>query len=190
MTVQEELINLLKEDPRIIITEPMNDEMKKQVLKHEMERLNEIVPFVNEGMSDAFEEENALVLVMDNEVEITRTKEPSEDDGSFTLRTESGTIIGETITDEEELEELREDPTVYFLSENFVTYKNMAAPGEKQFFVMTGTHSNFFTDLDLESLVSSLIVAIPSTNTDHYIKDCYDLPHDTKLGTLIIGYTE
>lgn len=190
MTVEQELINLIKEDPRIILTEPMNEDMKKQVLQHEMARLEEIVPFVNEGMKDAFEEENALVLVMDNEVEFTRTNEPPEDNSSFTLRTESGKIIGETITDEEELEELRNDPGVYFLSENFVTYKNLALPGEKQFFVMTGTHSDFFTDLDLESLVSTLTVAIPSTNTDHYIKDCFDLPHDTKLGTLIIGYTE
>lgn len=191
MSAKTEIINLIKKDPSIIIAELMTEDMKKQVLQHEMKRLDELVPFINEGMNDAFNEEDAIVLVIDNEKKPERRQNPSEtDDASFTLRTESGQIIGETITDPEELEDLREDPNVYFLSDNFVTYTNIAKPGEKQFFVMTSTSSAFFTDEDLESLVTSLKVAIPSTGTDNYIKTHFDIPHDEKIGTLIIGFTE
>lgn len=191
MSIESDLINLIKEDERIMIAELMSDEMKKQVLKHEMDRLEELVPFINEGMKEAFEEEEAIVLVTDNTKESPHiNKSYEEHESSFTLRTESGKIIGETIMDEEELEELRDDPDVFFLSENFVTYNNLATPGEKQFFVMSSASSNFFTDKDLESLVSSLKVAIPSTASDHYIKDCFDLPHDEAIGTLIIGFTK
>ncbi len=191
MSIKSDLIALLLTDESIMIAAPMSDEMKKQVLKLEMKRLEELVPFINEGMEEAFEEEDAIVVILDNTVKNERIENSyDEQDTSFTLRTESGQIIGETIMDEEELEELRNDPNVFFLSDNFVTYSNLSKPGEKQFFVMSSTKSSFFTDTNPESLVSSLTVAIPSTETDHYIKDCFDLPHDEPIGTMIIGYTE
>ena len=191
MGTKSDLIKLIKEDEKILIAELMPDEMKKEVLKLEMKRLDELVPFINEGMEEAFQENDAIVLVIDNnkKSDIIENSYATRDT-SFTLRTESGKIIGETIYDEEELEELRDDPDVFFLSDNFVTYNNLATPGEKQFFVMSSTTSAFFTDKNLESLVSSLKVAIPSTITDHYIKDCFDLPHDAAIGTLIVGFTE
>ena len=191
MSVQTDLINLIKEEENVMIAEIMTDEMKKQVLEHEMKRLEELVPFINEGMKEAFDEEEAIVIVIDNTKKSSRVENSYETrDTSFTLRNESGKIIGETILDEEELEDLREDPNVFFLSDNFVTYNNLTVPGEKQFFVMSSTTSDFFTSKDLESLVSSLKVAVPSTGSDHYIKDCYDLAHDEAIGTLIIGFTE
>ena len=190
MSVQTDLINLIKEEENVMIAEIMTDEMKKQVLEHEMKRLEELVPFINEGMKEAFDEEEAIVIVIDNTKKSSRVENSYETrDTSFTLRNESGKIIGETILDEEELEDLREDPNVFFLSDNFVTYNNLTVPGEKQFFVMSSTTSDFFTSKDLESLVSSLKVAVPSTGSDHYIKDCYDLAHDEAIGTLIIGFT-
>lgn len=191
MSVQTDLINLIKEEENVMIAEIMTDEMKKQVLEHEMKRLEELVPFINEGMKEAFDEEEAIVIITDNTKKSSRVENSYETrDTSFTLRNESGKIIGETIFDEEELEDLREDPNVFFLSDNFVTYNNLTVPGEKQFFVMSSTTSDFFTSKDLESLVSSLKVAVPSTGSDHYIKDCYDLAHDEAIGTLIIGFTE
>lgn len=191
MSATTELIKLIKEEPGVMIAELMTDDMKKQVLQHEMKRLDELVPFINQGMEEAFEEEEAVVIVINNDEKVDRVIESYEEDNtSFTLRTESGQIIGETIYDEEELEELRDDPNVFFLSDNFVTYQNLAKPGEKQFFVMSSTNSSFFTDKDLESVVSSLKVAIPSTGTDHYIKDVFDISHEERIGTLIIGFTE
>lgn len=191
MSVKTELLELLLTDNSVMRAEIMSEEMKKNVLRHEMKRLEELVPFINEGMNEAFEEDEAIVLILDNTVKNERIENSYEEgDSSFTLRNESGQIIGETIYDEEELEELRDDPNVYFLSDNFVTYSNLTKPGEKQFFVMSATNSAFFTNTHPEKLVSHLVVAIPSTTTDHYIKDCFDLPHDEPIGTLIIGFTE
>ena len=191
MTKTDDLINTILEEENIIKAEVMDDEMKKQVLQHEMKRLEELVPFINKGMQEAFEEKEAIVIVMDNTIEKIRETGPEDADGDgFTLQTESGTVIGEAIYDEDELEDLRDDPNAYFISENFVMYTDLSTPGEKQFFVVDSTNSTFFTDKDLESMVDSLTVAIPSTPADHYIKDCFDLPHDDALGTLIIGFTE
>lgn len=191
MTTSDDLIDILNEENNIVIARLMNDEMKKHVLEYEMKRLEELVPFINKGMQEAFEEKEAIVIVIDNTVEHVRNPNPNDpDEGGFTLQTESGKIIGEAIYDEDELEDLQDDPNAYFISENFVMYTDLATPGEKQFFVVDSTNSDFFTDKNLESMVHSLTVAIPSTPTDHYIKDCFDLPHEDKLGTFIIGFTE
>ncbi|WP_323735558.1 hypothetical protein PXD04_06570 [Methanosphaera sp. ISO3-F5] len=191
MSATTDLIKTIEEEPGVMIVELMTDDMKKQVLQHEMKRLDELVPFINQGMEEAFKEEEALVIVLNNDERPEREMGPEDvDNNSFTLRTESGQIIGETIYDEEELEDLRNDPNVFFLSDNFVTYNNLATLGEKQFFVMTSSTSSFFTDEDLESMVTSLKVAVPSTGTDHYIKDCFELSHEERIGTLIIGFTE
>lgn len=191
MSKTEELLEAIRAEKATMIAEIMDDDMKKGILECEMRRLNELIPFVNKGMEEAFQEEEAIIIVRDNTVQTERMNDTSSsDDSSFTLQTESGKIIGETILDEEELEELREDPTVTFISENFVMYNNLALPGEKQFFLMTSANSDFFTDADLESIVSSITVAIPSTETDHFIRDCFELEHDAPIGTLVVGFTE
>ena len=191
MSKTEELLEAIRAEKATLIAEIMDDDMKKGVLECEMRRLDELIPFVNKGMEEAFQEQEAIIIVRDNTIQTERTNDTSgSDDSSFTLQTESGKIIGETILDEEELEEIRDDPTVTFISENFVMYNNLALPGEKQFFLMTGANSDFFTDADLESIVSSLKVAIPSTETDHFIRDCFELEHDAPIGTLVVGFTE
>lgn len=191
MSKTEQLLNTIRQQENIMIAEIMNEDMKKGILECEMKRINELIPFINKGMEEAFQEEDAIILVLDNTLESHRMEESYDEyESTFTLQTESGVIIGETIYDEEELEDLRDDPSVTFVSDNFVTYNNLAVSGEKQFFLMSSTNSKFFTDADLESMVSSITVAIPSTETDHFIRDCFDLEHDALIGTLVVGFTE
>ena len=191
MSARDELLDSIRQLPTVIIAEFMDDEMKKRVLEFEMKRLDELVPFINKGVEEAFQLDEAIVVVIDNSVKSKHIENSyNTNDTTFTLRTENGKIIGESIYDEEELEDLRDDPNVTFLSDNFVTYNDMSCYGERQFFVMSSTTSNFFTDADLESIVSKLTVAVPSTETDHYIRNCFNLEHDAEIGSLIIGFTE
>ncbi|OED30136.1 hypothetical protein [Methanosphaera sp. WGK6] len=187
MSEEYEIEVMMKNEPGVIKIDILSDEIKKNILLYEMKRLDELVPFINKGMEDAFEEQEALLIIKDNDKAKQRDVEHS-DESTFTLRTENGDIIGELIYDEEELAELREDPTVQFLSDNFVAYNN-AIPGQKQFFVMEGEKSQFITNQDIDSTVKKLIVAIPSTETDHYIKEIYNIPPEKHVGTVIIGFT-
>lgn len=190
MEQEYEIEKMLKKEDNVILVKVLDDEMKKNILLYEMKRLDEIVPFINQGMKKAMGEKEALLLIKENKDDFnTDQNKPKASENSFTLRTENGEIIGEMIYDEDELEELRNDPSVYFLSDNFVTYNNVGSNGQKQFFVMDEEPSSFITDQDIDSTVKSLAVAIPSTETDHYIKDCFDLPHDEAIGTVVIGFT-
>ena len=54
---------------------------------------------------------------------------------------------------------------------------------------MESAGSDFVTDKDIDSTVKSVTVGIPSTETDHFIRDCFDLSHDESLSSVIIGFT-
>lgn len=192
MIQEHEIKDTMKNEDNVIVAEIVDDEIKKNLLLYEMKRLEEIVPFINQGLKDALDEQEVLIVVREHEektVEQMNKEAYHEDSSSFTLRTESGKIIGEMIYDEEELEELHNDPTVYFLSDNFVTYQDASVAGEKQFFVAESPSSEFVTDKDIESMAESVTVGIPSTETDHYIRDCFNLPHETSLSSVVIGFT-
>ena len=157
---------------------------KKKVLTTEMNRMNEMVPLINKGIEEAFgEAEQILVLTIPGrDIEVTTP--------TLTLQSESGNIIGEEVYDEEEKEELKEMPNTYFISENFVTYTNLSKPGEKQFFVVDSVEREFLTDLPIETTVESLVVGIPSTNTDHILQDFCGFTPEDNIGIMIIGFTE
>ncbi|PAV06930.1 hypothetical protein [Methanosphaera cuniculi] len=192
MTEKYEIQKIMQDEDNVILSEIIDDEMKKNLLLYEMKRLDEIVPFINEGLKEALDEQEALLIIRKHEeksVEEMNKESYTSDPAAFTLRTESGKIIGEMIYDDEELEDLRNDPTVYFLSDNFVTYQDASVAGEKQFFYMESAGSDFVTDKDIDSTVKSVTVGIPSTETDHFIRDCFDLSHDESLSSVIIGFT-
>lgn len=152
----------------------MDDETKKNIAVLEMKRLNEMVPLINKGVEEALNEEVSLVLIRDKREIIVPEEELIP---TLTLMSENGTVIGEEIYDPEELEELRDDPSVYFISENFATYPNLSSPGEKQFFVVSQLRGELSYEDTLEKLVSSLSIAAPSTETDHFIKDMYEMEY-------------
>lgn len=180
----EELLDAIRQIPRVKIAEIMQEKMKKEVVKLEMKRLDEMIPLINQALNEAFDEEEQIVIIRD-------ASDYYEEDTveTLTLRNESGQVIGEEIFDEEEIEELKDDPDVYFLSENFVTYNSLTTPGQKQHFVIESPGREFLTDKKIEDFVESLVVALPSTEANNYIKDYFQLTDDDIIDTVILGFT-
>ncbi len=183
---KEKILELLLNEYRIIKADPMDDNDKKEILKIEMKRLNEMVPLINKGLEETLEEDEVIVLIKDKRDIIVPVEEQIP---TLTLMSENGTLIGEEIYDPEELEELQNDPTVYFMSENFATYPNLSTPGEKQFFVVNQLRGELECEKEIENLVSSMSIAVPSTEADHYIKDIYGMDFEDRIITILLGYT-
>ncbi len=150
-----------------------------------MKRLHEPIQVFNESLQEAFDKEEAMLIIADKQGEDIPIENLVP---TLTLETDTGKIIGEEIYDPEELEMLKDDPKVVFLSEYFVTYPNMAIPGEKQFFVISELHNELRSEDKMEKCVSSMIISAPSTEADHYIKHYYNIPLNEKIVTLIVGF--
>lgn len=187
MSLDDEILEILNGEENVIKVDHMDEKTKKDLTLIEMKRLNELVPLINKGFEECLEEENVLILIKDKTGILLEDEELIP---TLTLMSENGTLIGEEIYDPEELEELREDPTVYFISEHFATYPNLSKPGEKQFFVVNQLRGDLECEDELEKLVSSLSIAVPSTEADHYIKDLYGMDYQDGIVTVILGYSK
>lgn len=184
--VKEKIIEILKNEDGIIKVDILDDETKKALTQLEMKRLDEMVPLINKGFEETIQEKEVLVVIKDKRDIIVPDEELIP---TLTLMSEKGTLIGEEIYDPEELEELQNDPDVYFISEHFATYPNLSIPGEKQFFVVSQLRGELSCEGKIETHVSSLSIAAPSTEADHYIKDIYGMDYEDRIITIIIGYT-
>ncbi|MDO5851584.1 MAG: hypothetical protein Q4Q23_03775 [Methanobacteriaceae archaeon] len=182
--VEYELINCIRLDDSVLQVELIPDDLKKQILNAEMDRIKETIPVINEGLDKAFNEDEIIIIIKEpREHKIQNSKQ------SMFLVSETGKIIGEEVYDEEELEELHNRSDVYFLSKNFVTYKNVGLNNsEKQFFKITEVTSDLILDQDLTEFVDSITVAVPSTNSDHIIKEYYNYSPDEEIITAVIGF--
>ena len=47
--IEDKLFDIIKNEGNIIVSDIMTDEMKKEVIKLEMKRLDEMVPLINKG---------------------------------------------------------------------------------------------------------------------------------------------
>jgi len=186
MTKLDKIIELLKKEEKVIKVDMMDDETKKNITKIEMKRLDEMVPLINKGLEETLNEDNVLIIIKDKKDVVVADEDLIP---TLTLMSENGTLIGEEIYDPEELEELREDPSVYFISEHFATYPNLSTPGEKQFFVVNQLRGELEYEEKIEEKVSSLSIASPSTGADHYIKDLYGMDYEDGIITIIVGVT-
>ncbi len=186
MSSDNEIIQIIEKEDGMIKVDLMDDKTKKDLTLIEMKRLEELVPLINKGFEETLEEDNVLIIIKDRRDKIVPDEEQIP---TLTLMSESGTLIGEEIYDSDELEDLRNDPNVYFISEYFVTYPNLSKPGEKQFFVVNQLRGELECEEEIEKLVSSLSIAVPSTEADHYIKDIYGMDYEDGIVTMIIGYT-
>lgn len=181
----DKVLEILENEERVIKVDLINDDkIKKDITQIEMKRLNEMVPLINKGVEEALNEEEAIIIIKDKTDIIVPDEELIP---TLTLMSENGTLIGEEIYDPDELEDLREDPNVYFISEHFATYPNLSTPGEKQFFMVSQLRGELSCEKEIEELVSSLSIAAPSTETDHYIKDLYGMSYEDRIITILVG---
>lgn len=177
------LITQLKKDEDILEIQLISEDMKKKILELEMNRSKELIPVINEGIHEVFKEKILVAISKKRPDKIIAAKP------KLILLTNTGKLLGEDVYDEDELEELHEDNNAYFVSDNFVLYKNIYKnDGEKEIFKISSIDLNLFTKEDLSKYANSITIAMPSSETDLYIKKSIKL-FSKDEDTIILGFT-
>ena len=177
----EQIIEKIKEDPTVVVSEILSADIKKNILEIELKRLDELIPVINQGLDDAFKSDYVAVIIKRNDVETIPM-------ASLELLTKSGKLIGEEVYDEEELEEYRQRDDVYFISDNFVSFTNVSGmQAEEQYFRISEVNSKILGNIDLSD-VKDLIIAIPSADTNDFFLKHYGHSVEEALGSVLIGF--
>lgn len=105
-------------------------------------------------------------------------------------------VVGEEVRDPERIRELRQVPTVWFMHDSFVVYKDrMSFPADLTerdcLFEIPSLPADWLVSRELEVRSGSPIYANPSPPCDLHLKAHYFPTHDEQgLGTILLGLTD
>lgn len=167
----------------ILKIERLSNEDIKNIIDIESNRDNDIIPVINEGLKECFRRNVSLVLFKNG-----RFRNPQN--STVMLVTEDGKILGHDIFSKEEKEKFKNDKNAYFLSDDFVIFKedtqNRNLNPKKQYFILPPVG---FDELNHVKMVSDVVSSSPSTYSDTYLKKKYGIPEDPKIATIIVSFS-
>jgi hypothetical protein len=184
----ERVIRTLRECCGVIVARLLSEEEKQTVL--DLERnVEEKVIFgmsksLNEGVRTALQMEFTVAMVIQASIF------PYPHHPHVSMRCDDQ-VVGELITDEGTLEELRKSPYNFFLWENFVVYVKRLPKdpaGRRKLRIIYPSREA----IQLKSLssVKCSVFGTPSTEGDTLIKRMLDVPSEEgSVGTCLVGFT-
>ena len=180
----EEAINIIKGLNGTVDVQVLSDEDKAALTKIESSRDNDIIPVVNEGLSECLSKEFCLALLKTEEFRIP--PEPT-----VLLKTDKGRILGHELISPEDKKKYVNNDNVVFLSNNFIIFKpdNIKRNDviEKELFILPAIP---FPELDEIVTISDVVSCSPSTLGDEYIRNRYNYPDDSHLATIIVAFSK
>jgi hypothetical protein len=157
---------------------------KKDLLKIEASRKDDIIPVINEGLNECLNREFCLVMFKTSEFRIP--PEPT-----VLLKTDTGKILGQELISIENKENYSNRNDVIFLSNNFILFKPKKVTSidvkEKEQFILPPIP---FPELDELNEIVDVVSGTPSTAGDEYIKNRFCFPQDPKIATVLVGFSK
>ncbi|BBL61361.1 hypothetical protein MARBORIA2_03950 [Methanobrevibacter arboriphilus] len=167
----------------VLKIERLSNEDIKEIIDIESNHDNELIPVINEGVKECFRRDFSLVLFKNSHF-----RNPTNP--TLILTTEDGRILGHDIFSKKEKEELKNNKDAYFLSDDFVIYKeNLESKDfnpKKQYFILPPVE---FSELDNIEMIDNVISSSPSAQSDFYLKKKYNLPEDPKIASIIVSFS-
>ena len=172
----------------VIVARLLSEEEKQTVLDLE-KNVEEKVVFgmsksLNEGVRAALQMEFTVAMVIQSSIF------PYPHHPHVSMRC-GDQVVGELITDEDALEELRKSPYNFFLWENFVVYVKRLPKdpaGRRKLRIIYPSREAI--QLQGLSTVKCSVFGTPSTEGDILIKRMLDVPSEEgAVGTCLVGFT-
>jgi hypothetical protein len=181
--VTKKITTMIEEMDGVLKVEKLSNEDIATIIEIESNRDNDIIPVINDGLKECFRRDFSVVLFKDSHFRV-----PSNP--TLMLITEDGKILGHDIFSKEEKEKFKNDKNAYFLSNDFVIFKdnlgNKELKPKKQYFILPPVE---FPELNNIKTITEVISSSPSTYTDVYLKNKYGVPEDPKIATIIVSFS-
>ncbi len=182
--ILEKAINKIKKLKGVVDVKEMDYGDRNALNESELNRNGDIIPVLNTGLEDCLKREYLLLLLKNHNFRCA--SEPT-----VLLITAKGRILGQEVISDEEKENFRCREDIYFLSNDFVLFKNdrntLRTGGEKQLFILPSIP---FPELDNIENIEDIVSCSPSTAGDSYLRNKYGYPDDRNLATILIGFSE
>lgn len=173
--------NLINNLDGVLKVEKLTNQDILNLIDIESNKDNELIPVINEGMKECFRQEISLAVFKRGFFRIP----PSP---TVILTNSEGQILGHELLKKEDKEKFKKDENAFFLSDDFVLFKNNETtknPG-KECFLLPPID---FPELKAIDEIKYVVSSSPSTQSDEYLKKKYGYLNDGSVATIIVSFS-
>lgn len=188
--VLQEVIDTINPLRGVLDVGVLTDEVRKNVLKIEMDKAGELIPVINMGVNECLNRDYTVAIIKN-----ASFRPPPI--ATVQLVDNKGNLLGEEIVSNNQKKKYKEDEKAKFINPDFVLLKdqkdieedlkteNLEKNPTKQAFVLPPVQ---FIEVEELEDTCDVVSSSPDPLADLYLKEVFNFEDDPKLASILVGF--
>ena len=188
--VLQEVIDTINPLRGVLDVGVLTDEVRKNVLKIEMDKAGELIPVINMGVNECLNRDYTVAIIKNASFRPPPT-------ATVQLVDNKGNLLGEEIVSNNQKKKYKEDEKAKFINPDFVLLKdqkdieedlkteNLEKNPTKQAFVLPPVQ---FIEVEELEDTWDVVSSSPDPLADLYLKEVFNFEDDPKLASILVGF--
>lgn len=188
--VLQEIIDTINPLRGVLDVGVLTDEVRKNVLKIEMDKAGELIPVINMGVNECLNRDYTVAIIKNASFRPPPT-------ATVQLVDNKGNLLGEEIVSNNQKKKYKEDEKAKFINPDFVLLKdqkdieedlkteNLEKNPTKQAFVLPPVQ---FIEVEELEDTCDVVSSSPDPLADLYLKEVFNFEDDPKLASILVGF--
>ena len=188
--VLQEVIDTINPLRGVLDVGVLTDEVRKNVLKIEMDKAGELIPVINMGVNECLNRDYTVAIIKNASFRPPPT-------ATVQLVDNKGNLLGEEIVSNNQKKKYKEDEKAKFIYPDFVLLKdqkdieedlkteNLEKNPTKQAFVLPPVQ---FIEVEELEDTCDVVSSSPDPLADLYLKEVFNFEDDPKLASILVGF--
>ncbi|MEE0489004.1 hypothetical protein [Methanosphaera stadtmanae] len=188
--VLQEVIDTINPLRGVLDVGVLTDEVRKNILKIEMDKAGELIPVINMGVNECLNRDYTVAIIKNASFRPPPT-------ATVQLVDNKGNLLGEEIVSNNQKKKYKEDEKAKFINPDFVLLKdqkdieedlkteNLEKNPTKQAFVLPPVQ---FIEVEELEDTCDVVSSSPDPLADLYLKEVFNFEDDPKLASILVGF--
>ena len=188
--VLQEVIDTINPLRGVLDVGVLTDEVRKNVLKIEMDKAGELIPVINMGVNECLNRDYTVAIIKNASFRPPPT-------ATVQLVDNKGNLLGEEIVSNNQKKKYKEYEKAKFINPDFVLLKdqkdieedlkteNLEKNPTKQAFVLPPVQ---FIEVEELEDTCDVVSSSPDPLADLYLKEVFNFEDDPKLASILVGF--
>ena len=188
--VLQEVLDTIEPLRGVLNVGVLNDEVRANILKIEMEKTGELIPVINLGVKECLERDYTVAIIKNASFRPPPTATVQSVDNH-------GNLLGEEIVNVDQKKKYENDEKAQFIHPDFVLLKNqqelqndlkqenIQETAKKQAFVLPPVQ---FIEVEELEDTCDVVSSSPDPLADLYLKQYFNFEDDPKLASILVGF--
>ncbi|RAP53947.1 MAG: hypothetical protein BZ137_04930 [Methanosphaera sp. rholeuAM130] len=188
--VLQEVLDTIEPLRGVLNVGVLNDEVRANILKIEMEKTGELIPVINLGVKECLERDYTIAIIKNASFRPPPT-------ATVQFVDNKGNLLGEEIVNVDQKKKYENDEKAQFIHPDFVLLKsqkdlendfkeeNIQETSRKQAFILPPVQ---FIEVEELEDTCDVVSSSPDPLADLYLKEYFQFEDDPKLASILVGF--